>query len=65
MSPIRVFQIALSGGGREKIPVVLGEWEILLGLDFLSGGRRLRRGTFDHSRLFQSKIEHQLKSKLV
>ena len=34
MSLIRVFQIALSGGGREKIPVVLGEWEILLGLDF-------------------------------
>ena len=39
MSLIRVFQIVLSGGrgegGKgEKILVVLGEWEILLGLEF-------------------------------
>ena len=59
---IRVFQTTLSGcwkgggeGGRYKILLVLVECEILLGLGVFSGGERLRRITFDHSSLFQSK----------
>ena len=50
-----------------KSPVVDGEWKILLGWIFLSGGGHLRRSAFDHLNLYQSKkqysvnTEHQLK----
>ena len=47
----KVFQIVLKVGG---FPPVGGEWEILLGEIFLSGGGNLRKSVFGHSNLFQS-----------
>ena len=40
------------GGGRTS--VVEGEWKILPRVSFSSGAGDLRRGAFDHSKLFQS-----------
>ena len=35
-----------------------GEWGILLGGDFFSAGKHLRRSAFDHSNLFEIKKHH-------
>ena len=57
--------------GGENPTLVDGEWKVLAGVNFLSGGEQLRRSAFDHWSLFQSKkhhsvnIEHQLKLKLA
>ena len=59
MSLIRVFQIALKGGGR-KPPLLEGKWKILLGVNFLSGDANQRGSAFDHSNLFQSKKHHSV-----
>ena len=75
MSGFQGFPNSAKRWGERPTPLVEGEWEILLGVDFfLSGGGHLRRIAFDHSNLFQGKkhpsvnklkFEHQLKSKLA